>query len=148
MYSRILVAIDGSATADVALTEAVRLARTHCAALRIAHVIEQGGTGAGEQRAGCEASAAKRAGGAILAEAAAFANEAGLRVDVRLLEIEAGQRVVDALAEEARAWPADLVVVGTHGNGPPSRYRLGSVAEGLALEAPEPVLLVPVPPPE
>jgi nucleotide-binding universal stress UspA family protein len=144
MYSRILVAIDGSPAADVALTEAVRVASAHRAALRIAHVIAHRAEGSVEDAAVCGASAdsAARAGRAMLAEAAAFAKKAGLTVEIRLLEIEGDQRIVDVLAEEAKAWPADLVVLGTHGRRPPNRFRLGSVAEALALTAPEPVLLV------
>ena len=144
MYERILVAIDGSPAADVALTEAVQLAKVHRAALRIAHVIvRRPAESDAEADLGGASADPAAAGRVMLAEAAAFAKKAGLAVEIRLLEIEFEQRVVDALAEEAQAWPADLLVLGTHGRRPPSRFRLGRVAEALALTAPEPVLLVP-----
>lgn len=145
MYQRILVGIDGSRTADLALTEAVGLAKTQDAAVRIAHVIDVTDTGVDLgvlPHAQIRAAKAK-AGREILAEAAAFAKKAGLRVETRLLEIERlDQRVVDVLAEEAKAWPADLVVIGTHGRRELNRRMLGSVADELARIAPEPVLLV------
>ncbi len=145
MYSRILVAIDGSRTADVALTEAVELAKTHNAALRILHVIDATRTAVEADSvwyADIRAEIAK-AGRAMLAEAESFARRAGLRVETRLLEIErADQRIVEVLAEEAKAWPAELVVIGTHGRRGLNRLLLGSVADEFVRIAPEPVLLV------
>src|SRR6266853_2812976 len=41
MYSRILVATDGSETSDLAIEQAARLAKDQHARLRIVHVIEQ-----------------------------------------------------------------------------------------------------------
>ena len=40
MYKRILVAIDGSNTSDLALREAMRLAKDQHAALRLVHVVD------------------------------------------------------------------------------------------------------------
>ena len=145
MYRRILVAIDGSRPGDLALTEAVQLAKTQDAVLRIAHVIEVRDDGIVPDLVPHDAlrSATARAGRAILEEAAAFARSAGLEVEIRLLEIaRPDQSIVEVLTEEAKAWPADLVVVGTHGRRDFDRPRLGSVADELVRVAPEPVLLV------
>jgi nucleotide-binding universal stress UspA family protein len=46
------------------------------------------------------------------------------------------------LAEHAKGWPADLVVIGTHGRRGFHRLLLGSVAEGFVRVATMPVLLV------
>jgi nucleotide-binding universal stress UspA family protein len=40
MYKRILVAIDGSATSDLALREAIGLAKEQNAMLRLVHVVD------------------------------------------------------------------------------------------------------------
>jgi len=48
------------------------------------------------------------------------------------------------IADEADAWPADLVVAGTHGRTGVQRLLLGSVAEGIARVSPVPVLLIPL----
>jgi nucleotide-binding universal stress UspA family protein len=48
-------------------------------------------------------------------------------------------------AAEAEEWPADLVVVGTHGRGGAARALLGSVAEAVVRDAPCSVLVIPAP---
>jgi nucleotide-binding universal stress UspA family protein len=47
--------------------------------------------------------------------------------------------------ERARSWPADLIVMGTHGRGGFERWVLGSVTEKVLRKAPCPVLTVPPP---
>jgi nucleotide-binding universal stress UspA family protein len=54
-------------------------------------------------------------------------------------------RVVAEILERARAWPADLLVMGTHGRGGFERWVLGSVTEKVLRKAPCPVLTVPPP---
>jgi nucleotide-binding universal stress UspA family protein len=49
----------------------------------------------------------------------------------------------DEIVAEARAWDADLLVVGTHARGWGARMMLGSVAESALREAPCNVLAVP-----
>jgi nucleotide-binding universal stress UspA family protein len=49
---------------------------------------------------------------------------------------------VDSIVGAARGWPADLVVVGSHGRDGLGRVLLGSVAEGVVRHAPCPVLVV------
>ncbi len=46
------------------------------------------------------------------------------------------------IAEEARAWNADLIVIGTHGRRGIERILWGSDAEQVMRVAPVPVLLV------
>jgi nucleotide-binding universal stress UspA family protein len=53
--------------------------------------------------------------------------------------------VGDAASEIAKAaedWPADLIVIGSHGRGGIRRALLGSVAEGVMRQASCPVLVV------
>jgi nucleotide-binding universal stress UspA family protein len=47
-----------------------------------------------------------------------------------------------SIAGAARDWPADLVVIGSHGREGIDRVVLGSVAESVARHAPCPVLIV------
>jgi nucleotide-binding universal stress UspA family protein len=49
----------------------------------------------------------------------------------------------EEIAAEAEEWPADLLVVGTHGKGWAARLVLGSVAEAALRDAPCNVLAVP-----
>jgi nucleotide-binding universal stress UspA family protein len=56
-------------------------------------------------------------------------------------------RVVAEILDRARSWPADVVVMGTHGRGGFERFVLGSVTEKVLRKAPCPVLTVPPPAP-
>ena len=46
------------------------------------------------------------------------------------------------IVSAARDWPADLIVIGSHGRGGLKRALLGSVAEAVMRQAPCPVLVV------
>ena len=53
-------------------------------------------------------------------------------------------RVVEAIAAEAAAWSADVLVLGSHGKGWVDRLLIGSVTEALLNDLPAAVLVVPV----
>lgn len=48
------------------------------------------------------------------------------------------------IVETAKRWPADLIVMGSHGRGGVERMLLGSVAEEVMRHAPCPVLIAPM----
>ncbi|MCZ8383784.1 universal stress protein [Achromobacter xylosoxidans] len=52
-----------------------------------------------------------------------------------------GRPVKERILELARAWPADLIVMGTHGRRGVGRALLGSCAEGVIRQSNVPVLL-------
>jgi nucleotide-binding universal stress UspA family protein len=54
-------------------------------------------------------------------------------------------QVVAEILDRARGWPADMLVMGTHGRGGFERWVLGSVTEKVLRKAPCPVLTVPPP---
>lgn len=58
-------------------------------------------------------------------------------------EVRWGDTPVDEILTFASERSADLLVVGTHGEGVIKRFLIGSVASGVARRAPCPVLLVP-----
>ncbi len=51
----------------------------------------------------------------------------------------------DEIVKAAREWPADIVVIGSHGRGGLQRVVQGSVAEAVMRRAPCPVLVVKAP---
>jgi nucleotide-binding universal stress UspA family protein len=145
MYKRLLVAMDGSKTADRALDEAIKLARQCQASLRIVHVIDEvslswdsGFTGMGEIQ-----QRQRESGQKILDKAAETAHRAGVTAETRLLELDKlSLHVADMIAAEAETWPADVIVIGSHGRRGVRRMLLGSVAEGVARVASKPVVLI------
>lgn len=144
MYKRILVAVDGSPTSSLALQHACGLARDQKAALRVVYVVDEININLDTPQALADfQEAARRAGRAILEQALAEAHKAGVEADTRLLEVDTFQhRIADQVLREAKAWPADLVVLGTHGRRGLNHLLLGSVAESIVRLSPLPVLLI------
>ncbi|MGE5027134.1 MAG: universal stress protein [Betaproteobacteria bacterium] len=145
IYQRILVAVDGSDLSDRALREAIALAKSQCAALRIVHVADEVTLNwEGEYVDMADVLEKFRESGRRVAEKAqGLVRGAGLEAEVKLLEIQSfGQRISDMIVAESKDWPADLIVVGTHGRRGLHDMLLGSVADGIARRATVPVLLV------
>ncbi|WP_116519823.1 universal stress protein [Achromobacter insuavis] len=145
-HRRILVAIDGSHASDRALDEGIAIAKLSHAELRVIHVVDDlsismafnpyAGYYTGEL-----ISQLRQVGAQLLARAAARASAAGAAVDTTLYD-DLGLPVHERILEIARSWPADLIVMGTHGRRGVGRALLGSCAEGVVHDAPVPVLLV------
>ena len=53
-----------------------------------------------------------------------------------------GQHIYEAIEEQSKQWPANLIVVGTEGRRGFQRLMIGSVAEGLVRISTKPVLLI------
>lgn len=154
MYSRILVPLDGSATARLALDHAARLAGMSGATVVLLHVVEEMKHGLGFERPVIYIQEVRpqmlAAGQALLDEAATELRRNGTQVETIRLESK-GERVSELIAQQAEASGCDLVVLGTHGRRGVDRLLLGSDAEQVARIAPVPVMLVrgqqPSPPP-
>lgn len=145
MYRNILVAVDGSHTSEMALQEAIKLARDLSGKLRIVHAVEMVNLNFDSEFAGLNAiwETMRKSGETILAKAQAAAREAGIAAETKLIEIDTlGRRIPEVVAEEAQSWPADVIVIGTHGRRGISHLFLGSVAEGVVRVASTPVLLI------
>lgn len=143
MYQHILIPVDGSPTSDRALQEALALARQHNAQLQLLHVLEEvhfidmeSSINYAELQESIRNSGAK-----VLAQAQVLVQQAGMTAETKLLEA-GGERVASVIVAEAERWPADLIVIGTHGRTGFSRLLFGSVAEGVVRTAPAPVLLI------
>lgn len=147
MYKRILFATDGSSVSNLALRQAVMLAAAFKAQLRIVTIADQYSF---DQSWWVNAEAfeqllsrMRESWSKVLAAAQGEAQKDGVEAETRLLELEEqGQRISDRIAHEAASWPADLIVLGTHGRHGVDRLVLGSVAEGVARTAAAPVMLV------
>jgi nucleotide-binding universal stress UspA family protein len=144
MYKRILVAFDESRVAERALHEALMLAKDGESAVRVVHAVDvmfPATTDMVYVDLETYREDRVRAGRQVLDRAAALAKEAGVEAELGVLEVE-GSRFSNAILDDAKRWPADLIVVGTHGRGALIHLLLGSVAERIVRHARVPVLLV------
>jgi nucleotide-binding universal stress UspA family protein len=148
MYQRILVPVDGSPTSRRGLDEAINLAVMSHGRLRLCHVIDELSFAlamdAYSGYSGNWLESLREEGRRILDEARATAGAAGIEADTLLCDSFAGS-VQEQVTAEARKWPADLIVLGTHGRRGVGRLVLGSSAEHILRFAPVPVLLVRAP---
>ena len=146
MYNRILVAFDASPAAQLAMAQALTLAKAAQAAVRAVHVVDIMFP-ASPDMVYMDLETYRRdrvlAGQQVLDQAAEMGRRAGVDVETRLLEVE-GSRYSNAIIAEAKRWPADLIVLGTHGRSAIMHLLMGSVAQRVVRHAPVPVLLVPV----
>ena len=153
MYKHILVAIDGSATSDLALREAIGLAKDQNAMLRLVYVVDVTPPAyvtteitsplASQFPLAEYQKALQEAGEKLLATRATTAREAGVNVDTKLITVRMlGERIYEAIEEQSKQWPANLIVVGTEGRRGFQRLMIGSVAEGLVRISTKPVLLI------
>lgn len=144
MYNRILVPVDGSPTSQRGLVEAARLAETLNATVRLVHVVDESPLTLNPEAATATAPLLEQfaeSGKQVLQEASALAQREGVQVETAMHEDLAG-RVADRILDEARQWPAELIVMGTHGRRGIRHVVLGSDAEAVVRSAPVPVLLV------
>jgi len=144
-YQKIMVAVDGSSTAERALDEAIRVARLSSAQVLALYVVDNGQVlfDAGYYDPSQLRNAFAESGKRALEAAAQRLAAAGVAHKTRLVDDPAviGD-VAASLNVVARDWGADLIVMGTHGRRGVRRLVLGSVAEALIRESTTPVLLV------
>jgi len=147
-YRRILVPIDGSATATRGLDEAIGLCRATGGNIRVLHVMDDlvfvSGFESGASYAKNVVPQLRKRAENLLEAGRRRAELAGVAVDALLIECFA-RRTSEIVCEQASAWKADLIVVGTHGRRGVRRMMLGSDAEQIVREAPVPVLVVRAP---
>jgi len=144
MYKRILVPTDGSDTAICGLREAIKLAKDQTAQIRIIHIVDELVMGSSPAYAIVMDNVIadlRAAGKSILASAQSMVKDGGITVDTQLVEAFGG-RAGEHILKAAQAWPADIIVCGTHGRRGLRRLVLGSDAEYLVRRAPVPILLV------
>jgi nucleotide-binding universal stress UspA family protein len=119
---RILCPTDFSPFSQGALGLALALARQYGAALTALHVAPHPDAGEGD----------------ALLEFLEPAHDLAVVVEGKV----SGGDPVDCIVERAQDWPADLLVMGTHGQREGRGWDLGSVTERVLRRAPCPVLIV------
>jgi nucleotide-binding universal stress UspA family protein len=145
VYEKILVPVDGSATSNLGLTEAIGLARLTGGRLRLLHAVDILSASLSPEISMATSPTVfemlREGGQAILGRAMQAAEQAGVPVECALQDTLTG-RVCDSVVDDARRWGADLIVIGSHGRRGVGRVLMGSDAEQIARLSPVPVLLV------
>lgn len=144
MYKRILVPLDGSATAERGLREAMDLCAGQETKLLLLHVVDDypllietsSMTGYDEMM-----RTLRQYGLDVLAKARKACEDASVHCETLLREVT-GERVSDIIIAQAGQHACDLIVMGTHGRRGWQRLAIGSQAEAVARASPVPVLLV------
>ncbi len=138
-FQQILVAVDGSEFAAHALQVASSIATAMGARIGVVHAIDPQLVGSETGVPADQMWALLRRDGQALLDTAASAIPAHPHPWRFLREGTPWKEVV----QSAREWPADLIVVGTHGRSGLTRLLFGSTAEGIVRHASIPVVVVP-----
>ena len=148
---RVLLAVDGSACSDMAVQAVIDRFRPDDTQVRVLHAVEwmremplcfqyAHGPRAGDDVVECRNKSFERARD-LVERIAARLEFKGFRPSV--LTPDADPR--HAIVEAAREWPADVIVMGSHGRRGVDRLLLGSVAESVVRHAPCSVDIVRMP---
>ena len=144
MYGKILVPVDGSETSIAGLEEAIQIAKLVGGKIRILHVVNEliidYAFGSGLY-ANTVIESMRSDGQKILNQAEALARQRGFEPEAVLIE-SIGGPAAQFIVEQAKEWPADLIVMGTHGRRGLRRLALGSDAEMVLRGTTTSVLLV------
>jgi len=145
MFKRILIPLDGSSTSERGLDVALKLAAEQEAAVCLFHVVDEHvltqAVDAGADMIDNMISSMRASGRKVLDKAAAKAAQRNVKARTVLVE-NIVHGVADVILDQAKAWKADLIVMGTHGRRGFTRVVMGSAAEGVVRGAAVPVLLV------
>lgn len=142
MYARVLVPLDGSELAEVALPHVVGAARPSNAAVVLLRVLPPLPPAVLPEGTFVDWDQVQRE---ALAEARAYVEQVQRRLAAEGLTVTTEVRSGEAagtIVETARELRADLIVMATHGRSGLGRWVLGSVADRVVRAAHVPVLLI------
>jgi nucleotide-binding universal stress UspA family protein len=130
---KILVGIDDSQSSGDVVRAMVAQFRTEGTEVRVLHVLQPSAPAPPQMAAGYapELEEQKKPAHELVERIAKELRSAGLKVDTA---VEVGD-IRESLIDFASEWGADLIVLGSHGQGGIRRFLLGSVAEFVARHA-------------
>ncbi|AGW90065.1 MULTISPECIES: universal stress protein [Cupriavidus] len=145
MYKRILLAVDGSRSSDLALSQAIAIGRATNAEVKVLYVVDdsdiyfEAGYFDPHELVNKLVSHGRKA----LDATTAHLSEAGIRCNAQLDEKPvAPGRISSTIVNEANTRNADMIAFWTHGRRGVRRVLMGSVSEGVLAQTIRPVLLV------
>ena len=142
MYSNILVPVDGSDASTCGLNEAIKLAKQQGSKIRLLHIVKEPLLDYGYEAGRCKAdviSALCQNGKDLLNTAEIAARQQGLAPECVMFESVHGS-AADVILDQARQWPASLIVMGTHACH--GFLRVGGDTAQVLADTPVPVIFV------
>lgn len=133
----ILLAVDGSKFSDAAVQAVMAYARPQDAEIRVLHVVEPPSLLVGGEMVAYDPAidvawdAERKQAQVLVAKTADSLRAKGLKAIGVVEEGNAKSEILDA----AGAWPADLIVLGSHGRKGVEHLLIGSVSESVARHA-------------
>jgi nucleotide-binding universal stress UspA family protein len=130
---KILMGIDDSKSSGDVLRAMVTQFRTENTEVRVLHVLQPIAPAPPQMAPGYapELEVQKKPARELVERIARELRSAGFKVDTA---VEVGD-IREGIIDSAATWPADLIVVGSHGQRGIQRFLLGSVAEFVARHA-------------
>jgi len=143
MFSRILVAVDGSPFAERALAQAVDLSKKYDAQLLVVHVVLRRFYAVTPSEAGVLATTVfvkemESEGKKIISKSEEFVKASGVAYKCKLLQ----GVPADEIVRLAQAEKVDLIVLGSRGLTEVRAFLLGSVSDKVTHHAKCPILIV------
>lgn len=135
---KILLAIDGSSSSQAALQSVAARPWPASTQLKVLHVVELPSLLMGREMGGSDPEfeafweALREQGKELADKAAQKLREAKFDVSTELVEGDPKSLIIDV----AGRWPADMIVVGSHGLKGLRRFLMGSVSQAVVRYAP------------
>ncbi|QMT60908.1 universal stress protein [Legionella sp. PC997] len=141
MYKKIIVPVDDSNSSTLALKEAIKLAKNQNSKLCVVHIIDTLYEGDVDRDSFVELT--KKQGQEVLNSMKKILSRSKIEFEMKLTQLTPSKsQIAEKLVEEATAFSADLIVIGTHGRSRIHHLLTGSVAGDVMRISKIPVLLI------
>jgi len=134
---RIVLAVDGSAFSDAAVQAVIAQAGSKDAEIRVLHAVEPPTLLATREMGGYDSAlekaweVEKKHAQLLVEKTVELLRTKGLKANGTVENGDAKSKIL----ETAKEWPADLIVLGSHGRKGLEHFLLGSVSEAVARHA-------------
>ena len=145
MFKKIYTPIDNSDVSDKVLREAIALAKSNGATLRVSHVVNLEQITFGIEMVGVAELKDTLLGIAnkLVNHVQELLKSSGIENSAEVVLLENyGSDLATLIVEDANKWGADLFVLGSHHLGSFSHYITGGVVEDIAHDSEIPILLI------
>lgn len=145
---KIVLAVDGSKFSEAAVQAVIEQARPQDTEIQVLHVVELPSLLVAREMGGYDRAldavweAETKQAEALVTKVADRLRSKGLKATSTVEQGDPKSKIIDA----ASNWPADLIVVGSHGRKGLEHFLMGSVSEAVARHAGCSVEIVRIPP--